>query len=143
MKTVDVIEQWVEDAPIDSLHLGQSAMDIHKLHSKYLRLWGEAKSDANQTKSELKALKYDKKEFIANPTHEVMKTRGWQVPERKILKADIAEYISSDPHVTELENKLSEEETALDMLQDILKQITNRNWLIQSALKDRAFLAGE
>jgi len=142
MNTNDVICSWVEDSPINSLDLGQSAMDIHKLHAKYINMWSNAKRDLFNARAKLKQLKFDKKEFLLNPTKKQMDL-GWEIPDRKVIKTEINDYLLGDPHIQKMEALVAECENSYEMLQDILKQITNRNWLIQSAIRDRAFLNGD
>jgi len=142
MQTEIIVNQWIHDAPVNSLNLGKAAGEIHELHAKYLKIWGMAKRDMIKAKIELKQLRAQKHDWMMNPTQE-HHDKGWIYPDRKILKTDIASYLQADPDIIKAELNVGEHETAFEMLQEILKQIGNRNWLIKSAIDDRAFLAGE
>jgi hypothetical protein len=141
MKTVTVINNWSEDAPINGLDLGKSARDIQVLHAKYLDLWRQAKHDMVISKIELKKLRAEKHDWLINPTKEHA-ARGWVYPDRKVLKGDHITYLQADEDLIQQELIVAECEASFEMMQDILKQIHNRNWIIKSAIEDRTFMSG-
>jgi hypothetical protein len=143
MTTDEIIELWNNDAPISELELGASARLIPQLHSKYYKIYIDAKREQNKSRFVLKRLRSEKTEFIINPTQEATQQHGWEVPDRKILKSEIKDYLDSDSEILKLEYKLAECELKVETLQEILKQIHGRNWIVKAALDDRAFLHGE
>ena len=143
MTTDDIINEWNQDAPISELELGRSARKIPELHSKYYAMYIEAKREQAKARMVLKRLKSEKAEFLINPSMEVAQEKSWEIPDRKILKGEIKDYLEGDSDICKLEYKLMECELKVETLQEVLKQIHNRNWIIKAALDDRSFLHGD
>ena len=142
--TVDeIIDSWNADAPISELDLGKSSREIPRLHAKYYSMYIDAKREIAKARYLFKKIRAQKYEFMINPTQEAMAEHGWVYPDRTILKSELKDYLEGDSELLKIEFKMNECELKADALQEILKQINNRNWLINNALKDRSFLHGE
>ena len=142
--TVDeIIEAWNADAPISELDLGKASRDIPKLHAKYYALYAEAKREIAKAKYLYKRMRAEKTEFLINPTDDVMSKYGWEYPDRTILKSEIKDYLDGDSELLKLDLKCQEAELKCETLQEILRMIHARNWLIKNAIDDRSFLHGD
>jgi penicillin V acylase-like amidase (Ntn superfamily) len=73
---------------------------------------------------------------------EDMKTRGWRPNSLKILRADVNKYIESDQDVINLSLKIDYHLQLANYLEDIVKQINNRNFMIRAAIDWARFQAG-
>ena len=141
MTVEEIMESWVKDAPIDETNLSESARSIPILHTKYYPLYSKEKVKLAAMRLRLKKLKHEKEEFLNNPTEEDF-ARGWNYPDRKILKGDVRPYLEGDDDILKAELKIAAQSEVVDMLQDILRQIGNRNFIITNMIKDRDFLHG-
>ena len=141
--TVDqIITEWNQDAPITALDLGKQARQIPQLHAKYLALYRNVKNDLVKLRSYHKQLRAEKREWLNNPTAE-HHAQGWVYPKRKILKNEYNDFLDADPHIMDAQTKVDLAEIRFEVISEIMKQINNRNWFIQSAIKDRSFLNGD
>lgn len=141
--TLDEIqEQWRTDAPIDELRLSTAASDIPKLHHKWLIILNECRREVMKLRIAYKKLKSQKHDFLENPTQEDL-DRGWTYPDKRILKGDIPRWLDGDDDMLKLELRIGEAEFKLQTVEDIMKQISQRQWLIRIMLDDRKFMAGE
>lgn len=141
MTDEEIMDMWVKDAPIDETDLFGSARAIPILHTKYYPEYYYAKIKLARLRIALKKLKHSKEEFLINPTKEDF-DRGWEFPDRKLLKGDIRPYLEGENDVLKLELQISAQQELVEMLQDILKQISNRNFIINNMIKDRDFIHG-
>ena len=142
MTTDDIIEMWNNESLINETTLGKQAREIPQLHAKYLNLWRNTKYDRDKTQSKYKFIIYAKKDFLTNPTKSEFNDKGWEYPDKSFMKSQIPEMAEMDPMALKLNERLIELNTRLDVLTEILKQINNRNWYIQAAIKDRDYLMG-
>ena len=60
----------------------------------------------------------------------------------KVLKNDLAMYISSDEEIIQLMNKIGYLEIVIKYLEGIIKSIDNRGWDIKNAIEWKKFEAG-
>ena len=60
----------------------------------------------------------------------------------KILKGDLAIYISSDEEIINLSNKITYLETVIKYIDGVIRSIDNRGWDIKNAIKWKKFEAG-
>ena len=60
----------------------------------------------------------------------------------KVLKSDLAMYISSDEEIIELSNKISYLEYTIKYCEGVIKSIDNRGWDTKNAIEWKKFEAG-
>jgi hypothetical protein len=143
MTPEEILQMWNQDAPINKTDLGSDASNIPLLHAKYWKYRIAARRKLSKLRAGYKILKYEKKEFLINPTESDVKDRGWDVPDRRIIKSEITDYLDGDNQLLQFELKIGEAELLADMIEDILKEIRQRNWIIKLVADDRAFMAGQ
>jgi len=143
MKIEEIEELWKVDCEINVLDLSKATSDIPKLHSKYYSLYNRERTLLIQLRIAYKKLKFDKKEFLINPTQDRIE-EGWEIPSRgKILKTEVNDYIDGDDQLLKLELKIGLQDEKVEFLKDIIKTINARNFLIKNIQDDRRFMAGE
>ena len=139
---MDNIEaEWSVDCKIDVLDLTEASRVSPYLHAKYYPIYSKARRKLFKMKIAYKKLKAEKHEFLNNPDQERINA-GWKYPDRMVLKNEIPNFIDSDAALLTLELNIGEQDLLVDFLQDILKQIANRNWIIRNILEDRKFMSG-
>lgn len=143
MTSDEIIELWNCEAPISDTDLGRASREIPELHAKYYAMYIDAKREVSKARYLYKRMRHEKNEFLINPTQEATQKYGWEYPDRKILKSDLKDYLDGDSELLKLDMKAQEAELKVETLQEILRVIHARNWLIKNALDDRSFLHGE
>lgn len=144
MTLEEIIDEWVLDSDgFDITDLSEEAHKGIKFHAKYGRYKALESVLLRNMKIAYQKLKAEKEEFLQNPSQEVIKAKGWKVPARgRILKADIATHLGSDPEMIKMELSLGKQEEKVEFLKDILKQLNQRSYTIRNILDDRKFLNG-
>jgi Recombination, repair and ssDNA binding protein UvsY len=139
-----IFSYWGEDSKVDRSNLGEAALDISSLHHKYHKIYTNERLVLRSYESKLKTLKLQKYEFYTQgPTQETVDL-GWKLPPSgKILKQEVANYMEADPEIIELGLKIGLQHEKVELLESIIKTITNRGFQIKTALDYMKFTMGE
>ena len=143
MNIEDIMNLWESDTKIDKTELGDEALTIPKLHSKYYNILIKERLLLRKLESEMKQLKLDKFEFLTQGPNEETKQKGWKLPPRgMILKGDIPMYIDADQDMINLSLKIGMQHEKIDFLDSIIKTIINRGYIIKNAIDFMKFTMG-
>jgi hypothetical protein len=144
MLDVEEIEKmWAEDAIINETNLTQEGSKIPQLHSKYYKLYFRAVMKMNKLKADLKVLEKDKMEYYnGTMAEEDLKDRGWKPYALKILRSDMDKYIQSDRDIINLCLKIDYYNGLAKFLEDIIRQINNRNFILKNMVDFLKFQSG-
>lgn len=143
MKIEDIMEQWAKDSVIDKTELGDAALNITRLHEKYLRIYTGEKLVHNKLTKDYRLLWKDKYEFYTQGPSKETQEKGWVMPAKgKIIKQEIEIYMESDPDLSEIELKLELYKSKLEYLESVLKIIHNMNFKIRAAIDWQKFVMG-
>ena len=139
------LDQLKEEASKDLIveneeQLGSEALKNQKIKAKYLDhrsrfqlLLQKANGDYQRMyreKWEYYGGKSDAKVYVAKPF------------DLKVLKNDLAMYITSDEEVIALSDKIGYLEIVIKYLEGIIKSIDNRSWDVRNAIEWKKFEAG-
>ena len=99
----------------------------------------------------IKKLNYDYKElemakrewFDGSMAEEDLRDRGWRPNQRKIIRQDLDKYIQQDKEIIQLSLKIDYHTARAKFLEDIVKTIHSRNFIIKNMLDVMKFQAGE
>jgi hypothetical protein len=142
--TIEEIErEWEKDHPINETDLGAEARNIPKLHSKYYKMYVRAALKLKKLKADLVELEKDKKDYYnGSMSREDLTERGWKPYQEKLLRVDIPKYIESDKDVQELSLKIGYLSEVVKYLEEIIRNINNRNFLLKTILDYNRFTSG-
>lgn len=134
---------WAEDSIIDDTNLGPEATKIPKLHNKYYNMFVKEMLRVKKLRADLKELEQAKYEyFTGTMAPEDLKERGWKPNPLKIMKSEVNRYIESDKDIISTSLKIDYHTEIAKYLEDIVKQINNRNFVIRSAIDWAKFTSG-
>ena len=99
----------------------------------------------------VKKLRYDYKElelakrewFDGSMAEEDLRERGWKPYQKKILRNDVDKYIQADKDIINLSLKIDYHSTRANFLEDIIKTIHSRNFVIKNIVDVLKFQHGE
>ena len=143
MKLDEILDMWSLDCDIDRTELGQEALKIPKLHSKYLRHYTEERlilRKLEEEKRELIKMKHDYYRGIM--PEEDLKANGWEPFQLNVLKSDVPMHIDADQDVIKINLRMAMQSEKVDALESIIKSISNRGYLIKSAVDYEKFKVG-
>ena len=134
---------WKVDCVIDEGNIVKEAARIPQLHNKYYMLYMKELLRTKKLKKDLKVLQRDKTEWLnGSMSKEDLDERGWQVNRLKIVRQDIDKYLESDKDVIELSLRIDYYEGLAKYLEDIVKQVHNRNFMLTNIINWAKFTSG-
>lgn len=134
---------WAEDKSIDITNLTKSITDIPELHHKYYIMYNKYHMKTMKLRSDLIMLIQKKTEYYnGSISEEDLKLLGWKPNPLRIIKTDINKYVEADVDVQMLSLKIGMYAAAEKQLEEILRQINNRNFLIKNIIEHNKFTAG-
>lgn len=143
MQIDDYEKMWAEDAKIDETNLVGESARIPVLHSKYYKLYHRAAMKATKLRYDLKELEKLKTEYYnGSISEEDLKKHGWKPNPLRIMKAELPRYIESDKDIIELCLRIDYYSSIAKFLEDVVKQINNRNFVLKNIIDVLKFQNG-
>ena len=99
----------------------------------------------------VKKLRYDYKELElakrewldGSMAEEDLKDRGWKPQQKKIIRQDLDKHLQADADIIRLSLKIDYHTANADFLEDIVKTIHSRNFIINNMIAVLKFQHGE
>lgn len=139
MKIENIISEWKNDAKIDEINLDTSSIDIPVLHAKWLELRTKAKSKLISLQFKRKKLVRTLHEYyrgnLNNPDD--LKEIGREPLLNKPLNSETQMYVDADEEMISINLRIAAQEELVEVLNEILKSINNRNWVIKNIIEYR------
>ena len=143
MKLEAIYEEWKKDSDIDKTELGDASITIPKLHHKYFQVYTSEKLLLKKYEAEMKTLKLAKYEFYTQGPSRESQEKGWEMPARgMILKQEMPIYMEGDKDIIELSLKIGYQQEKIELLESIIKSLTNRGFQIKAAIDWYKFTMG-
>jgi hypothetical protein len=143
MKIEDIYSEWEKDGSLDNMDLSNATANIPKLHNKYFKMYVTEGYLLKKMKAEYKMFCKLKSDYYnGNLDAAELKEYGWNPQPMKILRADIQTYVDSDIDVVKMSLKIGMQEAIVDYLESIIKQISNRNFMIKNIIDFEKFKTG-
>jgi hypothetical protein len=143
MRIDEIQALWEADANIDRMELGNEAIKIPKLHSKYYKIYIDERLSLRKAQADYKVLLKDKQVYYMGGMDKVeLDERGWEQNPIRVLKADLPTYIESDPDIVKQTLKIGYQQEKVDFLESIIKTLRERGFNIKSAIEWARFQVG-
>ena len=144
MSTDDISEIWAADSKIDETQLAQEAKKIPQLHSKYYNMYYKEALKVKKLRYDYKILELNKREWIdGSMAEEDLREFGWKPYQKKVIRQDINQYIQADHDIIKLSLKIDYHSCRANYLEDIVKTIHSRNFIINNIIAVMKFQAGD
>ncbi len=142
MTLEELLEVWEADCAIDQYQLGEEALRIPKLHSKYYRMYMKEKQLAFELQAALRVLKLHKSEFYTMGPH-AETPKEWKLPDSgRVPKTAVAEYLEADKEVIKLTTTLAMQMEKAKFLESIINGLRERGFAIKNAIDMLRFQSG-
>ncbi len=138
-----LIEAWRQDAPIDTTELGVASMKVPELHSKYLKLYFEERRKLKSIEFQSKELSLKKYEYYNGKlSQEELDELNWEPFMKRLMKNEIDMYLESDKDIIQSSVKIVNQKEKLALLEEVIKNINQRNFQIKNAIDWKKFTNG-
>ena len=145
MKIEDIISMWQEDVKIDETELSRESLNIPLLHGKYLKHFSDERLKLRALKMKHKQLSTRLADYyrgdLNNP--EDLAELGREPYEFKRLKQEVSHYVESDSEMVQLNTKIAYQQELVDILEEIIKAINTRGYVIKNSLDFLRFTSGQ
>ena len=134
---------WKVDCVLDESDLNGETRKIPVLHNKYYLYYVKQGLSTKRLRSELVELSKAKTEYYNGSMDPLeIKQRGWPINSLKIIRQDMQKYIDADKDIINLSLKIDYFFSIERYLEDIIKQINSRNFLIKNIIEWSRFTSG-
>ena len=139
--TLDELKLQVQkDLKIDNEHLDTESLKNQEIKANYLDHKSRYELLLYKAKGDYKRMYREKWEYYGGKADaKIYATKPFDL---KVLKTDLAVYISADEDIMNAENKIGYLETVIDYIKGVIKSVDNRGWDIKNAIEWRKFEAG-
>ncbi len=139
--TLDELKLQVQrDLKIDNEHLDTESLKNQEIKANYLDYKSRYELLLYKAKGDYKRMYREKCEYYGGKADaKIYATKPFDL---KVLKTDLAVYISADEDIMNAENKIGYLETVIDYIKGVIKSVDNRGWDIKNAIEWRKFEAG-
>lgn len=143
MKLEEIHSSWAEDNKLTVIGLESAISDVPKMHAKYLRMMSEEKMTLRRMEEERKQLYKLKHDYYSGVLpEEDLRSNGWEPNRLKILKSDMGLHLDADQDIIKSNLKLAMQQEKVDVLEQIIRHIGNRGFLIKSMIDWQKFQVG-
>lgn len=144
MDTNDIATIWAADSPIDETNLLGESKRIPSLHSKYYNLYYREVLRVKKLKADYKELEMDKRNWYdGSMAEEDLREKGWKPFQRKVIRNDLDKHIQADKDVIKLSLTIDFHTANANYLEDIIKTIHSRNFVIKNMIDILKFQSGD
>ena len=143
MKLDEIHDMWAKDNEVSIAQFDQSINAVPLMHAKYLRIMSTEKMTLRkmeEDRCELIKLKHDW--FRGTLSSDELKEHGWEPNRLSILKSDIPMHMDADKDIINLNLKLAMQQEKVDVLEQIIRHISNRGYLLKTMLDWEKFKVG-
>jgi hypothetical protein len=139
--TLEELQQAVDrDFKLDDTELDSESIKIPLLHNKYLQHFNKFSLLLKKAEYEHKALIRRKWEYYTGKSDpSVYKDKPFDL---KILKSDVHIYMDSDEDLQRADQKTAYLNQVVKYLEQVLRSINNRTFLIKNAIEWKKFTSG-
>lgn len=142
MKLEEIETLWEQDSKIDRTDLDNESLKIPMLHSKYYKIYLREKIQLKSEELEYKQFYKLKHEYYNGKlSQQELNDLGWE-PFQFVLKNDLQVYIDADKDVITRLLKLQVQREKVELLENIIKTLNGRGFLIKNAIDFIRFTSG-
>jgi hypothetical protein len=142
MKFSDLEQELQNDFPKIELgvDLAQESLKIPALFSKWMQFYNAEKLILNKYRAEAKKLYKRLMEYYSGQASpEVYHEKPLNI---KILKGEIDKYIELDSEMIQMKERIENQETKVKFIEETIKAIRDRNFIIKNAIEYSKFISG-
>mgnify|MGYP000724554739 CR=1 FL=1 len=144
MNIETILNDWSEDCKIDETNLSHESTNIPILHSKYISMYTNAKLSRLRIYEKRKEIKRKLTEYYSGDLNnpEDIKEIGREPFNKKLLNTQVQTYVDSDDEMININLKIGYQDELIKLLEDIVKTIHTRNFIIKNSLDYQRFMNG-
>lgn len=137
------LAEWQTDAALDLAALDESARQVPLLHAKWWNYYTYERLRYKKVESDYKVLYRQKWEYFLGKMDDAERLElGWPPQPLKILSGNVHIYMEGDAEIQNLLKRKAYIEEILKFIEDVIKSVNTRNFVIKSAIDFLRFKNG-
>ena len=139
--TLEEIQTMADkDLKINDVELDLESLKTPQLHNKYSKYHSKYKNLLKVAEQDLARITREKWEYYTGKADpDIYKEKPFDL---KILKADVHIYMDSDDELQKADQKVAYLKQVVNYLEQVLRSINNRTFLIKNAIEWKKFTSG-
>ena len=138
-----MMEEWRLDATVDSTELGIASLKIPELHSKFLKIYFDERRKLKALEFQSKDLSLKKYEYYNGKlSQEELDELNWEPFVKRLMKNEVDMYLDSDKDIIQNNVRIINQKEKLAFLEEVLKNVNQRNFQIKNAIEWKKFTQG-
>lgn len=144
MNIEDLYNEWAKDGEIDEINISQESAKIPKLHNKYYMMYVQEGLKLKKLRADYKRLKGMREDwYLGELAQEDLVALSWDpYLGRKPLKTELNSKMESDDIIIKQSLKIGLQESIVEYLESIIKQIGNRGFQLNTIVQWERFRTG-
>ena len=145
MNIDELHDQWSEDCNINIEQIGDEVRRVPLLHSKYYRYYTQEHKALRKLRTDYdKLIKYRIDYYKGEMAEEDLKELGWE-PWRYsgVKNINMDQHLNADNLIIKMKLMIGEQEEKVKFLEDIIKTLNNRGFLLKTAMDFKKFTIGQ
>jgi hypothetical protein len=138
-----IMDAWREDSSVDSTELGIESLKIPELHSKYLKIYFDERRKLKALEFQSKELSLKKYEYYnGKMSQEELDELNWEPFMKRLMKNEVDMYLDSDKEIIQSNVRQTNQKEKIFFLEEVIKNINQRNFQIKNAIEWKKFTQG-
>jgi hypothetical protein len=139
----EIYDQWGVDSRVNKLELGDAAIEIPKLHHKYLKMLSTERLQLRKLESDADILYNNKRAWLMGElSSDELKSLNWEPQLKRHVKSTVDDTLKADKDCISMTLKAAYQREKLEALDNILKMVHNRSYQISNAISFMKFQQG-
>ena len=140
----EMLEEWKVDSVVDNSRVTIELLTTPQLHSKYLVHFMYFKAKLANSEKKYNTMAFLRKKYYRGEmTKDELRFHGWdQFQGLKVSTSEFNSLSQLDPILIPLKENIEIHKTAVQCIEYILKEISQRTWILKSIIEYEKFQAG-
>jgi hypothetical protein len=140
----EILNEWSNDCIVDETNLSVASTNIPILHAKYITMYTNSRlrrTRLNEKKKEAKRILTEYYSGDLNNPYDLQMINR-EPFSKKLLNQQIQTYVDGDKEMIDMNLKVGYQEEVIKLLEDIVKSIHTRGFVIKNSLDYQRFMNG-
>lgn len=143
MTLEEIINEWTVDSKVDDLNVDLEGAKVSKLHSKYVRLLSENRSLLRGYQINRRILERNLREYyLGTASQELLQELGRTPYLQRVLKNEVMLFVEADDSLIKIDIKIAKQQEKVDVLLEIMKSISSRNFSLKLVVDWKRLMVG-
>lgn len=143
MDIEQILEEWRKDAKIDDLNVDLESSKVPNLHSKYITMLSEERSRLRLLQVQRRdLLRMLREYYLGTLSQEELNKLGRTPYLGKVLKNEVMVFVDSDSSLIKFDLKIAKSQEKVEVLLEIMKSISNRNFSLKTITDWKRMMVG-